>query len=199
MRNFKAVVLEALVLAVAGLLVALAANALSPRGLRITRNYFPSGAIARTNAGPSHTVSANPADAVIARLRQRGLKVVASNEVAQLFRDPAYEQGLIAFVDARNDHAYQSGHIPGAWQLDYYRPENYLPTVMSMCLGAQKIVVYCTGGACEDSELTVAMLQHAGIPPDNLFVYVGGITEWTNAMPFEIGARGSGQIINPRP
>ncbi|MGH7811267.1 MAG: rhodanese-like domain-containing protein, partial [Candidatus Binatia bacterium] len=168
MRNFKAVVLEALVLAVAGLLVALAANALSPRGLRITRNYFPSVAIAPTNVGPSHAVSANPADAVIARLQRQGLKAMASNEVSQLFRDPAHEQGLILFIDARNDHAYQSGHIPGAWQLDYYRPENYLPSVMPMCLGAQKIVVYCTGGMCEDSELTAVMLRHAGIPADNL-------------------------------
>jgi hypothetical protein len=29
-------------------------------------------------------------------------------------------------------------------------------------------------------------------------VYGGGISEWTNALPFEIGARGSGQIIEPK-
>src|SRR5687768_4329272 len=107
MRRFKGAVLEALVLAIVGLLVALAANALSPGGLRLTRNYFP--------IVPTIVVTNTGADPVVVRLQQLGLKVAVSNEVAQLFRDPAYEQGLIAFVDARNDAAYQSGHIPGSW------------------------------------------------------------------------------------
>ena len=196
MRSFKAVVLEALILAVAGILLALGANALSPRGLRITRNYFPAPPpVVSTN----NAATANPADAVMARLQQLGLKSVASNEMTQLFREPAYEQGLTVFIDARNDSAFQAGHVPGAWQLDRYRPENYLPAVMQVCLGAQKIVVYCTGGSCEDSEFAAVMLRDAGIPPDHIFVYTGGIAEWTNAMPFELGPRGSGQIIQPKP
>ena len=194
MRSIKAVLLEAVLLALAGVLFALAANALSPRGLRITRNYFP--------GAPASPVSvanvASSSDSIAARLQQHGLKLALSNEVAQLFRDPGYEQGLIVFVDARNDHAYESGHVPGAWQLDRYRPENYLPAVMPVCLGAQKVVVYCNGGSCEDSEFAAVMLREAGIPGDNILVYGGGISEWTNAMPFELGARGSGQVIQPK-
>lgn len=191
MRRIKAAVLEALALAIVGLLVALAANALSPRGLRLTRNYFPTVATV--------VVTNTAADPVVARLQQLGLKVALSNEVAQLFRDPGYEQGLIAFVDARNDAAYQSGHIPGAWQFDRYRPEHYLPAVLPACTVAQKIVVYCNGGSCDDSEFAAMMLRDASIPADNIFVYTGGIKEWTNAMPFEIGARGSGEVIHPKP
>ena len=191
MRNVKAVVLEAILLAIAGLLLALAANALSPRGLRLARNYFPTVPVTHTNV-------ATASDPLAARLRQLGLKLAVSNEVAQLFRDPGYEQGTIVFVDARNDHAYQGGHVPGAWQLDRYRPENYLPTVLPLCLGAQKIVVYCNGGSCEDSEFTAMMLRDAGIPAENILVYGGGISEWTNAMPFEVGVRGSGQIVQPK-
>jgi rhodanese-related sulfurtransferase len=195
MRALKSVVLEAIILAIAGLLFALAANALSPRGLRLARNYFPSAPV-RTNG--TATASAHSPESLAERLQQWGLKLATSNEVAQLFRDPAYEQGLIVFVDARNDHAYESGHVPGAWQLDRYRPEGYMPAVLPVCLTAQKIVVYCTGGACEDSELAAVMLRDAGIPAANIFVYGGGISEWTNGLPFEIGARGSGQIIQPK-
>lgn len=191
MRSLKAVVFEAILLAVAGVLFALAANALSPRGLRIARNYFPGAPVS------APTVAVAP-DSIAARLQQHGLKLGTSNDVIHLFRDPAYEQGLIVFVDARNDHAYELGHVPGAWQLDRYRPENYLPAVLPLCLNAQKIVVYCNGGSCEDSEFAAIMLREAGIPNDNILVYGGGISEWTNAMPFEIGARGSGQVIQPK-
>jgi len=194
MRTLKAVVLEAIILAIAGLLFALAANALSPRGLRLARNYFPAAPVMHTNTA----ASAHAPDSLAERLQQWGLQLATSNEVSQLFRDPGYEQGLIVFVDARNDHAYQSGHVPGAWQLDRYRPEGYLPTVLPMCLSAQKVVVYCNGGACEDSELAAVMLRDAGIPAGNILVYSGGISEWTNGLPFEIGARGSGQIIEPK-
>src|SRR4051794_10741233 len=196
MRALKSVDLEAIILAIAGLLFALAATALSPRGLRPARNYFPSAPGARTNA--TAKAWAPSPRSLAERLQQWGLKLASSNEVAQLFRDPGYEQGLIVFVDARNDHAYQSGHVPGAWQLDRYRPEAYMPTVLPLCLTAQKIVVYCAGGACEDSELAAVMLRDAGIPAANILVYGGGITEWTNGLPFEIGARGSGQIIQPK-
>jgi rhodanese-related sulfurtransferase len=192
MRTLKGVVLEAIILAVAGCLFALAANALSPRGLKLARNYFPRVAVGHSNA----TNTTNP---LAASLQQLGLKLASSNEVAQLFRDPGYEQGLIVFVDARNDHAYQNGHVPGAWQLDRYRPEGYLPTVLPLCLSAQKVVVYCNGGSCEDSEFAAMMLRDAGIPADNILVYGGGIAEWTNGMPFEVGIRGSGQIIQPKP
>jgi rhodanese-related sulfurtransferase len=194
MRAFTAVVLEAIILAIAGLLFALAANGLSPRGLRLERNYFPSAPMAPTNTASS----AHAPDSLAERLQQWGLRLANSNEVAHLFRDPGYEQGLIVFVDARNDHAYQSGHVPGAWQLDRYRPEGYMPTVLPICLSAQKVVVYCNGGACEDSELAAVMLRDAGIRAASILVYGGGISEWTNGLPFEIGARGSGQIIEPK-
>ena len=99
MRNAKAVLSEAALVAAVGLVFALAANALSPRGLRLSRNY--------------------------------------------------------------------------------YHAEQYLPAVLPMCLNAQKVVVYCAGGTCEESEFAAVMLRDAGVPLENLFVYVGGISEWT--------------------
>jgi rhodanese-related sulfurtransferase len=206
MRNARFLVLEAVLVAGLGLAFALAANALSARGLRLGRNYFPGGTSPSptTNSviGPvvSNALAAAPVDGVLQRLQHRGLQLVTSNEVAALFREPGYEQGLVIFVDARDDRNYQSGHIPGAWQLDHYRAENYLPIVLPACLGAQKVVVYCSGGACEDSEFAAIMLRDTGVRGESLFVYAGGITEWTNnRLPVEIGARGSGQLLMPAP
>jgi len=125
---------------------------------------------------------------------------MGSNEVVQLFRDVRYEQGLVVFVDARDDAHYQAGHIPGAWQFNHYRAENYLDAVLPVCLNAQQVVVYCTGGECEDSEFAAIMLRDAGVPGEKLFVFTGGFTEWAgNKLPVETGARLSGQLLDHKP
>jgi len=217
MRNAKAILCESVLIAAAGFVLALAANAISPRGLQLARNYFPgsqevvpppaprtaptaSAAMPPTNAAaPTPSAAAVPAaaEATLRRLEQHGLQSAGSNDVIALFRDPRYEQGLIAFVDARDDSHYQEGHIPGAWQFYHYRAEAFLPTVLPVCMGAQKVVVYCTGGQCEDSEFAAIMLRDAGVPRTSLSVYVGGITEWkNNGMPLETGGRRSGQLLN---
>ena len=208
MRNAKAVLLEAVLVAALGLIFALTANALSPRGLRLATNYFPGGEkistplrpATNTAASPAGAVPVNPVEATLLRLQQRGLQVIAHSEVAELFRDPRYQQGLVVFLDARDDDHYQAGHIPGAWQFDHYHPERHLPAVLPACLMAQKVVVYCNGGACEDSEFAAVMLRDGGIRPDALFVYAGGVSEWkTNGLPVETGARQSGNLLPPKP
>jgi rhodanese-related sulfurtransferase len=204
MRKAKTVVVEALFVAALGLVFALAANALSPRGLRLSRNYFPSAGTTpfatNSSATTATSVSINASNATIQRLQQHGLQLVNSNEVVNLFRDARYEQGLVAFIDARDDQHYAAGHIPGAWQFHHYRAENYLPAVLPVCLNALQIVVYCAGGECEDSEFAAIMLRDAGVPRETLFVYAGGITEWkANGLPVETGARGSGTLEKPNP
>ena len=203
MRSAKSVLLESGLVAVIGLVFALAANALSPRGLRLTRDYFPGGGklAAPVQSGtnstgtPSTVVPSNPLEATLLRLQQHGLQSISSNGVAQLVSDPMYEQGLIVLVDARDDEHYQKGHIPGAWQFNHYRAEQYLPNILPLCMSAQKVVVYCNGGACEDSEFATVMLRDAGVPRDSLFVYAGGISEWiSSGRPVETGARKSGQM-----
>lgn len=207
--------LEALAILVAGFLLAALANTLSPMGLKISRNYFPSGAVtSRTNTpsspgamapGPTNTAGTNLApqaastntSAAIERLQSKGLQHLLTPEAAALYRDPAYQSGTIIFLDARDDADYEAGHIPGAYQLFHYRPEKYLPVVLPISQVAQKIIVYCNGGDCEDSEFAAIMLRDAGVPPDKLRVYLGGFTEWqTNNLPVEIGPRMSGNITN---
>ncbi|HXJ72678.1 MAG TPA: hypothetical protein VNM37_07485, partial [Candidatus Dormibacteraeota bacterium] len=61
--------------------------------------------------------------------------------------------------------------------------------------------VYCTGGTCEDSEFAALALREAGVAPDHLGVFVGGINEWTTLQgPIELGARNSGNLnLNFKP
>jgi rhodanese-related sulfurtransferase len=206
----RKVLWEGVLVAVIGTAFAFLANEVSSRGLRLTQNYFPgatrssvSAAIATNltpRPGDTHIGVPSPAEVLATRLQAKGLHLVESHQVAQLFRDPRYEQELIVFVDARDDRHYQEGHIPGAYQFDHYRAENYLATVLPVCQAAERIVVYCTGGDCEDSEFTAIFLRDVGIPKEKLFVYGGGMTEWaTNGLPVEVGGRKSGNFRPAKP
>ena len=196
---------EGVLVALLGAALAFAANALSPRGLQLTKNYFPG----KTSTLPSPAAATNlttvagtrtnaPLELLSARLQANGLQLADSNQVMQLFHDPRREQDGVIFIDARNDDHYRAGHIPGAYHFDRFRPEQYLTNVLQACLTAQQMVFYCNGGDCDDSEHAAIMLRDSmGIPKEKVFVYGGGLTEWaTNGLPIELGLRNSGQLTN---
>ena len=199
------VLAEAVLVAVVGTALAFVANAVSPRGLKLRQDYFPSAArnspvpavvapVPASASGGPNVAAASPEDLLAARLQTQGLRLVGSNQVTQLFRDPRYAQDLIVFVDARSDQHYQESHIPGAYQFDHYRADQYLAAVLPVCQAAEQVVVYCAGGNCEDSEFAAIFLRDAGVPREKLLVYGAGITEWTAlGLPLEVGARKSGQ------
>ena len=114
---------------------------------------------------------------------------------------PRRDQDWVIFIDARDDQHYQAGHIPGAYHFDRFHPEDYLTNVVQVCLTAQRIVFYCNGGDCDDSEHAAIMLRDSiGIPKEKVFVYGGGMAEWTSkGLPIEVGARNSGQLTNVVP
>ncbi len=209
---------EALLIAVTGAVLSLVANSLSPRGLSLRRDYFGRSSApsprAATNALPAARTTPAPAASSLAasstntptappaeyaelkqRLDSRGISLVDGETAEKLYHDPQYQQELIVFVDARDDHHYAEGHIPGAFQFDRYYPERYLPTVLPACLTASRIVVYCTGGKCEDSEFAAITLVESGIPAQSTSVYGGGMTDWlARKLPVESGPRKSGAI-----
>jgi rhodanese-related sulfurtransferase len=202
----KKVLQEGALVAVLGVSLAFAANALSPRGLLLSKNYFPGtrvtlatpavGVTNATGAAPAKTNS--PLELLSARLQADGLQLANSNLVVQFFHDPRREQDGIIFIDARNDEHYQAGHIPGAYLFDRFHPETYLTNVIQVCLAAQQIIFYCNGGECDDSLQTAVFLRDSIIiPKEKLFVYGGGMIEWaTNGLPIELGPRNSGQFTN---
>ena len=194
------VLFEAVLVGAVGAALALAANALSPRGLALTRNYFPSGTnrlvaapVVAPLQGAGGTNALSAEQQVAAQIREQGLQLVVRTQAVQLFHDLRFEQGAIVFVDARDDERYLAGHIPGAYQLDPYHPEKYLATVLPVCQAAEQVVVYCYGADCEDSQLAAVTLRDAGISNEKLFVYAGGMSDWTtNALPVEVGRRNGG-------
>ena len=202
----KRVLQEAALVAVIGAALAFAANALSPRGLLLTRNYFPGSkltpptpVVERTNVtGAAAAKTNSPIELLSARLQAEGLQLAESNRVMQFFHDPRREQDGIIFIDARDEEHYRAGHIPGAYHFDRFHPEDYLTNVVQVCLTAEEIVFYCNGGDCDDSEHAAIMLRDSmGIPKEKVFVYGGGFTEWaTNGLPIELGLRNSGQLTN---
>jgi rhodanese-related sulfurtransferase len=201
---------EGVVVAFLGMAFASAANALSPRGLALARNYFPGATPGSTapvtlkqgsgTTGTTNHPSPSDIDALAARLKAKGLELADSNHVIQWFQDPRYDQELVVFVDSRDDEHYQAGHIPGAWQLDHFHPDRHLATVLPVCQTAENIVVYCMGGDCEDSEFAALTLAELGIPKDKLRIYGGGMSEWiANGWPVEIEARKSGRMLQTAP
>ena len=170
----------------------------------MTRNYFPAGmtqpVIAVTNASGTNVPVLSPAELLAARLREQGFKLVNGIQAEQLYRDPRLAQGVILFVDARDEEHYRAGHIPGACEFDPYHPEKCFPAVLPLCQAAEEIVVYCSGGDCDDSEAAALTLRDVGISTNKLSVYGGGFAEWsTNHLPVEIGERNSGKIRGANP
>jgi rhodanese-related sulfurtransferase len=198
------VVFEGLVVGIVGLLIALAANAFSPRGLVLTRNYFPETTVVRdlgmdaastrgTNSPAANAASAQTPAAQ--RLVANGLQPIDGDTAARLASDPRCQQQLIVFIDARDEEHFLAGHVPGAFEFDRYHPEKYLMDVLSACQTAEQIVVYCNGGDCEDSEYAAITLRDAGVANQKLMVYLGGIMEWeARGLPVEIGQRQSGKL-----
>jgi rhodanese-related sulfurtransferase len=177
------VLLEAAAVALAAAAFAFAANQVSPKGLALGRNYFPGGtnkAVAPLKIPTPATNQEVELPDPDQRLKDKGLQPISRGKVLGFFRDPRFQEGLIVFVDARNKDEYNDGHIPGAYQLDPYHPEQQIAGVLTACQAADVVVVYCTGGDCEDADSTAILLRDAGIPNAKLFVYGGGYTDWTD-------------------
>jgi rhodanese-related sulfurtransferase len=191
-RDVDGILYEALIVALVGFCAALTANHFSPKGIKLTRDYFPAGPGAEAEAAQQTGTQVPMEEGIEARLRAKNLGIVALTEAQELFQDPRHETEQVIFVDARNRRHYEEGHLPGAFHLDHFYPEETLSEVLPAALMAEVVVVYCNGGDCEDSEFVAIFLREAGVPGDRLRVYPGGISEWREeGLAVELGHRGS--------
>lgn len=178
--------------AVVGVIVGLVANAVSPHGLSVTRDYFSSAPAVSSN---DHEQSRSRTDSTAPG--RSGTPLPAANyteidhaEAARLFQDPRRSEGRILFVDARDEKRFAAGHIPGARLFDHYHPEQYIQDLLAAAALADTIVLYCNGGTCEDSRLVAGDLTALGVPASRLAVYVGGFSGWRRqGMPVERSER----------
>jgi len=89
------------------------------------------------------------------------------------------ERGNIPVLDARRSSVYREGHVAGArpfsvWEADIdekvqgFFGEGHDPNA--------PILVYCSGGDCEDSHMLGQKLYFVGF--DNVLVYKDGFPDW---------------------
>ncbi|HJW09417.1 MAG TPA: rhodanese-like domain-containing protein [Holophagaceae bacterium] len=104
---------------------------------------------------------------------------ISSDEAFEAFR-----LGL-AFFDARRSEEFEAGHIPGAHSVPVW--EDGLPARLATLAGrpgfpprkarlTTPIVVYCSGGACEDSHLLAEQLIPLGF--GTILIYQDGFPDW---------------------
>lgn len=193
----RLLIIETCQVLAAGLVLALVVNQVSPRGLRLGRDYFQESArvTGDPTAGAAAPVLPSPQVESLKRLPE-----ITADTALALFRDPRRVQGQVIFVDARKQTVFQEGHIPEAYPLDRFYPDQDLPSVLLAGVAAEQVVVYCAGGACEDSHYAALQLIEAGLEASRIRVFAGGFTEWTaHSWPVERGERGSGLVSNPLP
>lgn len=183
-----------------GLSLSVVLNHHSSKGLNLTRDYFPSGMPAGTEAADGSAGSnggsaaqptfENEVAESIRRLEQKGFHAASTDEVLALMQDPRLEAGMVVLVDARNETLFQERHIPGAYLFDHYQMEQYVDLVLPMCQVAEKVIVYCNGGHCEDSEFAAMDLMQLGVPQEKLFIYAAGMRGWNEGgHPVALGDR----------
>jgi rhodanese-related sulfurtransferase len=196
---------EAVLVAVIGATFAFAANRISPRGLALATDYFPTetnppvrmAAITAPVDSPADTNPTAPSALLRLTTPTEGLewRLIDEGRTVELLHNSHLKQGAIVFIDARDEEHYLEGHIPGAYGFDPYHPDKDFPAVMTNCQAAEQVVIYCYGSNCDDSQMAARLLRNVGISGQKIFVYGGGITEWTNNhQPVEIGTRNSGNV-----
>ncbi len=160
------------------------------QSVALARNYFarpdavrtvlPAGAPAEALSEPATGASTEFAGSYL------GVHRAKFDEVRSWFEDPKLTAGLHVFVDARDQGLFDSGRIPGAVLVDHYRSDRYLPDALNILLPAERVIVYCHGGDCEDSIFLSHTLIENGIEPDHIYVFEGGYEEWeAQGMPVE--------------
>ncbi len=200
MGAVKKALWEALILGMLGILVAVGANFVRASGsIKVTRNYFDKGfdqverlipqpRTDRNASQPATAPSPDAADEDIEGHPDHPYQEVDFEAVAAIFNDSDGQAGTVTFVDARNDEAYEAGHIPGAIQADHYRLEDCIEVLLDYADASEKLIVYCSGGNCEDSMFLCKDLLEFDVLYDKIYLYSGGWKEWTKrGMPVATG------------
>jgi len=188
-KRLKQTGFELVVLGVIGLIVAAGANGVRAKGsITLGKNYFyippptptpPTTDETSGKEGSVETGEGTEAPATEPEHSKHGYQVLTYEAVAALLEDTDTQAGLNVFLDARNDHSYEDGHIPGAVQCDPYQIAQYWDNVAPLLEGALKIVVYCGGGDCDDSIFMCRELLDQDLPKEAIYLYEGGWKEWT--------------------
>jgi len=195
-------ILQIVLLGAVALALGVVANTVRGSGsLKWTKNYFDRGeaivaaeqaALPPTPAQQQGEDAQQEGDAAEtsppSTLPSHNFNTVSLEDVIQIFQSPDTANGLNVFVDARTEDAFAEGHIPGAIQCFPFEIEKCIDEVLQYTSAAFKVVVYCTGGDCEDSIFMCRELVEAGLAYDNIYLFEGGWHEWSESgQPIQTG------------
>jgi rhodanese-related sulfurtransferase len=146
---------------------------------------------AKTPTAPATTTAPAPAPATPAREfavhPDKPYIEIAFNDVKAL------HDKHVLFLDARRTSVYEQGHISGArtysvWESDIDDKVQKLFAERSDAAAQNlPIVIYCSGGDCEDSHMLAQKLW--GIQFNNVYVYKDGFPDWQqHGAPIHTGA-----------
>lgn len=171
----KTTLLSAITIVILGSLVGVGVNAVRGRdSLSLGRNYFKIA----SNVGSDETPTLQEGDDPAAEVPKHPFAPASVGDMIDWFQSQEYASGQVVFIDARNDEAYEEGHIPGAFQVDNYNFDRDFPLFLEDIEEAEVIVVYCGGGECEDSIFVASALEGMDIARSKIRVFEGGINAW---------------------
>ena len=188
MSAIKQIMIETVVLSVIAIVLGAAVNTVRAKGsIDWTKNYFAVTGETAKPAAPTKPLDDPLGDrathvdggATVSKHEASPYQPIALTELKEMVGSGDWNSGRWLFVDARGEGLYLEGHIEGAVRCDPYQVTENIDTVMSQAEGAEKVVVYCEGGDCEDSVFMCRELLDAGVGQDQVYLYAGGWEEWT--------------------
>lgn len=91
-----------------------------------------------------------------------------------------YDSLAADFIDAREPHEFNPGHIPGAYNLTQsHFAGSKTPEALEVLDPARPVVIYCGGGECHASENVAILLQQAGFT--SIHIMIDGFPAWVAA------------------
>ena len=150
-----------------------------------------SGSASSAPAPPAPGSAAPPAAAAVAGASTRfpPHPDKASVEVSGDDAEALQKEGRL-FLDARRTSVYADGHIPGARSFPVWESDIDARVKAFFDEGLDQnapIVIYCSGGDCEDSHMLAEKLYMVGF--NSLYIYKDGFPGWTKrGLPVNKGA-----------
>ncbi|MDO8632102.1 MAG: rhodanese-like domain-containing protein [Phycisphaerales bacterium] len=183
MGTVKQAVIEMVLLGLLSTGLAFGVNSVRKEGhIKPTKNYFDKG-VSTATALPANTqrptggvASSSPAPKP--KHLEHDFQEISLDGVLAVLKDPETARGLNVLIDARKEDDFAEGHLPGAIRCYPYEIEKCINIVLDQARGADKVIVYCGGGDCEDSIFMCRELVSAGLPSEAIYLYPGGWKEW---------------------
>ncbi len=164
----KKIVIDAVILSLLALALAVIVNAVSPKGIDIIGEWYDNREKNELEIPPSYDAEFD--------------SLISMQEAYLLWKDSA-----AIFLDTREPYEYDEGHIPGSINFPFDYWDDCWQRVEPLLSKDAVIVCYCGGFDCELSLFTARELKMIGY--DNALIFFGGINKWSEAeLPLDYGS-----------